>query len=82
MALLIVTTIEDESYDGAESAGAPDGAGLSLREALGIANGDPATQDDITFAAGLAGGTLILTQGQLVTAGDRPPHRAELHGAP
>ena len=43
----------------------PDGTGLSLREALALANGN-AEADDITFAAGLAGGTLTLTNGELV----------------
>ena len=55
------------------------GDGLtSLREALALANGDPNTADTITFSAGLVGGTasgvddghLILTQGELVVAGD------------
>ena len=41
------------------------GAGLSLREALALANGNGATPDTITFAPGLAGGTLFLTNGEL-----------------
>ena len=70
MSLLIVTTLDDETFDGGESTAAPDGAGLSLREALGIANADPDTQDDITFDPSLSGGTLTLAQGGLTIAGD------------
>ena len=70
MALLLVTTLEDEAFDGTESADAPDGVGLSLREALGIANDNPDSLDTITFDVGLSGGTLTLTQGQLVITGD------------
>src|SRR5271165_2622486 len=44
---------------------------LSLREALAQANADAAagTADTITFAAGLAGQTISLTQGQLEVSG-------------
>ena len=70
MTLLLVTTLEDEAFDGTESADAPDGVGLSLREALGIANDNPDSLDTITFDVGLSGGTLTLTQGQLVITGD------------
>src|SRR3954451_4909805 len=64
MASFTVTTLEDEGYDGSETAGAPDGAGLSLREALGLAlaNG-AATSDTITFSSG---GTIFLTSGELI----------------
>ena len=55
MANIIVTTLAD-------TVNAGDGV-LSLREALALANGN-AESDDITFAAGLAGGTLFLTSGQ------------------
>ncbi|MEO1092263.1 MAG: right-handed parallel beta-helix repeat-containing protein, partial [Pseudomonadota bacterium] len=37
----------------------------SLREALALANADPTTADTITFVAGLAGSTILLTAGQL-----------------
>ena len=63
MAEFIVTTLDDETFEGTETPGTPDGAGLSLREALALANGN-AEADEITFAAGLAGGTLFLTTGQ------------------
>ena len=48
-----------DTTDGDTSAG-----NLSLREALNLANANP-DADAITFAPGLAGGTLTLTQGQL-----------------
>jgi hypothetical protein len=70
MALYLVTTLADEAFDGGETAGTPDGAGLSLREALALANADPDTADQITFASGLTGGTLTLTQGELVISGN------------
>ncbi len=62
MASFIVTTLTDvvEAGDGV----------LSLREALALANGNGATPDTITFAAGLAGGTLFLTSGQLEITSD------------
>src|SRR5262249_39658027 len=55
-----------------------DGSGLSLREALGLANQDPTTADTITFAPGLIGGgthgvndgVLLLTNGQLSINGN------------
>ena len=62
---LQVSTANDEAFGGgtlaAESA---DGGGLSLREALAFANAN-ANADHITFAANLAGQTLVLTRGQL-----------------
>jgi hypothetical protein len=58
MAIYTVTTLVDENDGGAG------GTGLSLREALALANATPADADTITFAAGLAGGTLFLTTGQ------------------
>ena len=54
MANFTVTTLSDEASD----------TGLSLREAIGLANTN-ATDDTITFASDLAGGTVFLTQGQL-----------------
>ena len=70
MALYLVTTLADEAFDGVETATAPDGAGLSLREALSLANADPDLTDAITFDASLKGGTLTLTQGELVISGN------------
>src|SRR3954452_3541907 len=68
MANFIVTTLEDETVSGAETVASPDGAGLSLREALALtlANGSN-TADTITFAPGLAGGTISLTAFQQLT---------------
>ncbi|MCP4304332.1 MAG: hypothetical protein GY788_05530, partial [bacterium] len=37
MADYIVTTLDDETFEGTETTGTPDGNGLSLREALGLA---------------------------------------------
>ena len=47
-----------------------DGGGLSLREALALAAADPLSHDTITFAEALDGGTLTLTQGELVVEGN------------
>ena len=65
----LVTTLADEAFDGTESNSNGDGAGLSLREAIGLANanGGVAGQtgendgDTISFAPGLAGGTINLS---------------------
>ncbi|HZR62795.1 MAG TPA: right-handed parallel beta-helix repeat-containing protein [Xanthobacteraceae bacterium] len=62
---LVVTTLDD----GAVTTN-PDLNNLSLREALFLANQDPTDGDTITFAQGLAGGTLYLTQGQLDISGN------------
>jgi len=65
MANYTVTTLTDETNVGA-TVGAPGGTGLSLREALTLANGNGSAETDtITFAALLSGGTLFLTQGRL-----------------
>ena len=56
MANITVTTLAD-------TVNAGDGV-TSLREALALANGNGRDADTITFAAGLAGGTLFLTSGQ------------------
>ena len=71
MANYIVTTLVDEEYDGGETVGAPDGTGLSLREALELAllNG-AGTADTITFDASLAGETLTLAGSNLVLSSD------------
>jgi predicted outer membrane repeat protein len=63
MANYTVSTLGDELFNGGNlAAETADGNGLSLREALALANGNAST-DDITFAAALAGGTLFLAQG-------------------
>ncbi len=65
MADFVVTTLHDE-LDAADTVAATADLGdLSLREALALANGDGATADTITFAAGLSGGTLFLANGEL-----------------
>src|SRR5262245_21114891 len=65
MATFTVTTLIDENDAGATVA-SPGGAGLSLREALALANANgTATNDTINFNAGLSGGALLLTSGQL-----------------
>jgi hypothetical protein len=62
---LVVTTLDDEAFDNGDlAAEEADGNGLSLREALALANGDPTATDTITFAAALTGGTLFLATGQ------------------
>ncbi|MDY3551876.1 choice-of-anchor Q domain-containing protein [Gemmata sp. JC717] len=58
---LVVTTLADED-DGTSDPGF--GSGTSLREALAYANAHPGA-DTITFAPGVAGGTIVLTGGQL-----------------
>ncbi|QEH39161.1 RTX-I toxin determinant A from serotypes 1/9 [Aquisphaera giovannonii] len=60
---IVVTTLADED-DGAVDPGL--GSGTSLREAIAMANADPAGGDTIAFAAGLRG-TLALTLGALPT---------------
>lgn len=62
MATLVVTTLDDEAFDGPETVGSPDGSGLSLREALSLTGSD----DTITFDPNLTGGTLTLTNGVFV----------------
>jgi hypothetical protein len=75
----VVTTLADETYDGGTLAQeTADGSGLSLREALGLANRDPTTADTIVFSPSLIGGstqgvddgTLLLTNGQLKVDGN------------
>ncbi|MEO1249048.1 MAG: right-handed parallel beta-helix repeat-containing protein, partial [Pseudomonadota bacterium] len=72
----VVTTNLDEAFDGGDlAAELADGDGLSLREALGLANLDPSTLDSITFdAAEFTGGLDSLIRldaalGELVNAG-------------
>ncbi len=70
MAAYTVNTLGDETYGGGDLASeTSDGNGLSLREALGLANAT-VDQDEITFEAGLSGGTLTLTQGELGISSD------------
>lgn len=60
--IITVTTLFDESYGGFETVDAPDNTGLSLREAIGLAKGGPAT---IVFDPRFAGQTLELTDGDI-----------------
>ena len=55
----VVTTLADED-DGTSDPTIGTGTGTSLREAINAANFDPSTTDTITFAPGLAGGTITL----------------------
>jgi parallel beta-helix repeat protein len=70
----IVTTLADGGADdfggGDLAAEQADGDGLSLREALGLANGDPTNANTITFDEPLAGGVLFLQSGQLLITTD------------
>ncbi|MBF0185703.1 MAG: DUF4347 domain-containing protein, partial [Magnetococcales bacterium] len=51
LATLTVTTLTDESYAGTESVASPDGTGLSLREAIGLAaSAGYSGADTITFS--------------------------------
>lgn len=65
-----VDTTADETYDGGDlAAETADGGGLSLREALALANAN-ADADTVGFDAGLEGQTLVLTNGELAIAQD------------
>ena len=75
----VVTTLADNPYDGGTLAQElAEGNGLSLRQALGLANQDPTSLDTITFASNLIGGSthgvddgvLLLTNGELTINGD------------
>lgn len=68
MATYTVTTLDDENDAGASSA-APGGNGLSLREAIALANANSGQSDVIVFQDGLAG-TLRLTSGQILVSTD------------
>ena len=73
MASYIVTTLNDELDSNGAGATIADMGGindLSLREALFLANQNAATADTITFNVAFAGGTLRLTQGELVITSD------------
>jgi hypothetical protein len=62
---LVVTTLDDEPFDGGDiTQETADGNGLSLREAIGLANAAGGSHT-ITFDPSLAGGTLYLTNGEL-----------------
>ncbi|MGK7907528.1 MAG: beta strand repeat-containing protein, partial [Synechococcus sp.] len=67
MATFIVTTSADENDPGA-SVGSPGGTGLSLREAIGLANANP-DADDIIFNSSVSG-PLVLTNGQFLITSD------------
>ena len=65
MTFTVTPLQDDQTYDGGDlAAETADGGGLTLREALGLAN-SAADPDTIDFAAGLSGGTLTLAQGEL-----------------
>src|SRR5262245_25053222 len=65
MAFTVTLLQDDQTFDGGDfAAETADGGGLTLREALGLAN-NAADADAIDFAAGLSGGTLTLAQGEL-----------------
>ena len=58
MATLTVTTLDDETFDGGDlAAETADGGGLSLREAIGLAQDG----DVVAFDFSLSGGSVILT---------------------
>jgi hypothetical protein len=66
-ATFTVTTLDDEFFDGTETVGAPDGAGLSLREAIGLANA-AAGDDTIVFDGALTNGTSNLASIEMVVS--------------
>ncbi|MEM0921895.1 MAG: choice-of-anchor Q domain-containing protein [Pseudomonadota bacterium] len=67
---LTVTTLEDETAGGIDAATeAADGAGLSLREALAIASAGDGP-GIIQFDQSLAGGRIVLREGQLQGSGN------------
>ncbi len=67
---LKVTTASDDAFgNGSFAQELADGGGLSLREAIGIANRS-GNADTITFASTLAGQTLTLTGGELAITSD------------
>ncbi|MAS41540.1 MAG: hypothetical protein CML43_00030, partial [Rhodobacteraceae bacterium] len=74
MTTFTVNTLDDELFDNGTLADEmADGGGLSLREAIGLANtGLHAAGDGpgIELDAALAGGVLLLTQGQLSLSAD------------
>jgi hypothetical protein len=70
MATYTVTTLDDEPFAGTETPGSPDGTGLSLREALALANSNGTSPDSIVFDAALSGETLFLTNGELLITDD------------
>ena len=74
-----MTTLDDELDSSASNATITDMGGLgdlSLREALFLAQQDPTSVDDITFASSIVGGVtpddngeIVLTQGELAVFG-------------
>ena len=70
MANFTVTLFSDDGFDGGNlAAETTDGGGLSLREAIGLANA-AADADTIGFAAALNGQTITLTSGELKLTSD------------
>jgi hypothetical protein len=75
----LVTTLADNPYDGGTLAQElAEGNGLSLRQAIGLANQDPTSFDSIQFAPSLIGGSthgvndgvLLLSNGELTINGN------------
>ena len=59
---IIVTTVTDETFDGGDlSAETADGTGLSLREAIAVANAG----ENVGFDSEISGGTITLTNGEI-----------------
>src|SRR5436309_611007 len=81
MANFVVTTLVDETSQGGTLAQeTADGNGLSLREALALANAS-AGSDTITFAANLlGGGPLVLTNGELAITTDGITINGDING--
>ncbi len=78
MAILTVTTRADEAFDGGETTASTDGQGLSLREAIALAN----SGDTITFDASLSGQTILLgdANGDGVVSGGEVATRLDASG--
>lgn len=74
----VVDTLVDEAFDGGETTALSDGVGLSLREAIGLANANSGIPgltgeidgDTISFAPALNGMTIILASGELAITDD------------
>jgi len=81
MANYTVSILTDDVFNGGNlAAETADGGGLSLREALALANGNGNASDNITFAPGLAGGTLFLTNGELGISTDAITIDGDING--
>ena len=65
MAILTVTTRADEAFDGGETTASADGQGLSLREAIALAN----SGDTITLQPYMSGTTAYALNTSSATSG-------------